>query len=234
MFEEQVKAYDFGFREIFRVMVPGVWFVIVFSPTVSKPIWALLAKAGVNFPSGLDNMKLIAAVWVTGFLWFSLQIPKRTKSYRRFVSHLRKFMMELRNTGKVLVDKPVYDYYLATLLPATATVRVHYFASMYYMLMDVAAISFVAVVLNGISLVTEILLKMSTIPLKVIVTSHYADVLILVALASIAIVERIAAMKFLKDVMQFSLFCLLVKKNEVQSLVKIAQESAALERMGRD
>lgn len=234
MFEEKAEPFKFGFRELFRIMIPGVWLLIVFSNTVSISLWNYISKIGIKYPDNLDNFKLIVLAWLLGFFWFSLQLPKKLGRYKKFVKHLKEFMLKLHDEEQKLVDKPVYDYYLAVILSSTARIRIHYFASMYYMAMDIAIISFVAFGLNIIFLLFKIILEENTFPVNYILTIHSNDLFLLLLLGGLAFIEKYSAKKFLNDVMIFSLYCLQVNKNELRDLIELAQTTDALQKMSND
>jgi hypothetical protein len=225
MFDQTADVYKFGFREIFRIMAPGVWLLVVFSNIFSSSLWAFLSKIAITYPQGLSTAELLALAWIIGFVWFSLQVSKRLPKYKKYVNKLQGFMYTLKAPNKGLVDKPVYDYYIANIVPSAVRVRIHYFASMYYMIMDLAAISGLAFLMNiGAHLIN------SVFQLGLFKTS-LKDIVLTLLLAIIYIIERRGAMRFLKDVMLFSLFCLKSNKSKVAMLISVAQDSNDLEVM---
>ena len=119
------------------------------------------------------------------------------------------------------MDKPAYDYFMDIYLPSGATWRIHYFASLYYMFMDVAIIS---IIWFGVML-GFFVFNLFWLPI------YISDILSLIVLSIAAILEMLSARRFLKDVELFSLFCLIANKNKLAELIAQAQETDALARM---
>ena len=95
-----IEHYRFGFREIFRVAVPGVW-ALLCALFLSSPMWKALSHLGVS--GGIDTLdifELVIFALAFGFFWFSLQLPRRLGQYKTAVQHLRGYMLDLGNKEK--------------------------------------------------------------------------------------------------------------------------------------
>lgn len=215
MMHDNVESFKFGFREFFRVVVPGTCILLVLSPVVSRPIFDLGLLSQDVYGALRDPVLASAVAGVMGFLWFSIQIPKRLRRYRAYVSHLRRFMVSLggNDGGPLLVDKPFYDFYLSCVLPATARMRIHYFASMYYMLADVGTILVIAGVLNGFAALVVVGERGLS---QEIVGALYLPVAVL----GVGVFTLRSSYRFLRDVMVFSLFCLVHHRQEVMVMIR--------------
>jgi hypothetical protein len=227
MIDKNIDFYSFGFREVFRIMIPGLWIIIIFSNKISKPIWDFLSKFDINYPQNIDTFLLLSVTWIIGFIWFSIQLSKKLKCYKAYVLQLRNFMMELRDLKNEveLIDKPVYQYYLANVLSPASRVRIHYFASLYYMLMDISIITFLVIILNLIILIINLIFWGNFF------TYSINETIIFVILGMVGLLVYFSAHKFLKDVMLFSLYCLQINKVELKKLINIAQETNHLQKM---
>lgn len=224
MVEEVVEFYKFNFREVFRVGIPGLWFLVC-AHFLSSPIWKTLSYLeiikvtnGLNF---LNTFELIILALGFGLLWFSLQIPRKLPKYKKAVSHLKDYMLQLVDKKEPLIDKPAYDYLMENYLPSGAKWRIHYFASMYYMFMDITIISIIWFFVNFFFFIYNL----SWSPIL------FFDIFPLIILGTAIIFEISSSDKFLIDVELFSLYCLMVNKIKLTELIKIAQESDVLNNM---
>lgn len=223
------EGWQLGFREFFRMIVPGVGFLVLGSPYVSQFLWAALGTDQLD--PDLIVFAIIAALLV-GLAWFSMQIPKRMGLYRRRVDFLRRLMTSLVD-DEDLIDKPAYQFLVDCVIHPSAGIRVHYFASYYYMLMDLALIAYALLTGNIIGLIALTIAAMSS---PVDLTDAIFAQIIACPKASLVIPGLLlfgavcwkSSIHFLDDIMEFSIFIIEKYKEDAQALSQIAAQSSIL------
>jgi hypothetical protein len=214
--------WKLGFRELFRVGVPSLALLVCGSRPLSPVLWSMFGDELGKKMTGLGRTHQVAAVALAALIWFGLQVPKRLPAYRRRVKILQRRMLQ-PFPGVVATEKPAYQYLVDCEIEPRAGARIHYFASYYYMFMDISLIAMTFLLANGTAwIVLRILhLRAEGLTMGLVVGS-------LGTLGVLAIVCGRAAMRFLDDIMAFSIF--VVERYDVASkaLVDLALNSASL------
>ena len=144
MDEAKFGPFELGFRELYRIAIPG---------------YVSLALATMVFPD-LNSLDLITKVIVgffLGLITYSLRISRKIPPYRCF------FNKQTTRLQKAIVDccdfdteckftlrksKAVYSHFLQRFVEPNLRERIHYFTSFYYMFTDVSFILFFYSVVN--------------------------------------------------------------------------------------
>jgi hypothetical protein len=146
MGEEEIEAGSFselnlGIRELFRVVVPGAYAVV---------LWAWLGSENTRQSLGEShNLASIAISILVGLLAYGLQVHERWWPYDLVFDKHRKSLndavaatVNADNTDNYVSE---YKYFLETYAQQMKD-RIHYFSSFYYMLDEMSLISAVAAV----------------------------------------------------------------------------------------
>ncbi len=231
-----VSDWKFSFREFFRMAVPGLSLLVIGSPVFSPFLWGSVRLDGNSLEVASKPYTVIAAL-LFGLVWFSAQMPKKISLYRRRVALLKKLMLEgIPDTD--IIDKPAYQYLIECVIPSLASQRVHYFASYYYMLMDVALVSLLFAVLNSVSAIVRFMISYDTLNgmwwnVEAYILGYGLMACAPILLVCLGIMCWRSSVYFLDDVMQFSIFVVEAHKKEAHKLSIISGKSEILREYNR-
>lgn len=146
MDKAQLGPFELGFRELYRIAIPG---------------YVSLALATMVFPD-LNLFDLITKVIVgffLGLITYSMRISRRIPIYRRFFGkQTKKLQNEIVNCCdfdtrcelRLKESKAIYSHFLERFVGPNLRERIHYFTSFYYMFTDVSFILLFYSVLNPV------------------------------------------------------------------------------------
>ena len=142
----QFAPFELGFRELYRIAIPG---------------YVSLALATTVFPD-LNSLDLITKIIVGFFLGLvtysvriSRNIPPYCRSFKKQTERLQDTIADCcdfgaRSTLELRKSKAIYSHFLERFIKPDLRERIHYFTSFYYMFTDV---SFILVIYSGLNLV---------------------------------------------------------------------------------
>lgn len=126
--EEPTEALGLGFRELFRILVPGLY---------ATGLVRLIASPFDRIKEiSADGVEKLAISIALGLLLYAARVHEKIPGFRGFFkSELARLNTEISKvTGKNRDHTYEYKYFLETRVSSSLRDRIHYFSSFYYML----------------------------------------------------------------------------------------------------
>lgn len=126
--EDPTEALGLGFRELFRILVPGFY-----AAGLIRLIGAPFERVKEFSSEGMEKLAISIAL---GLVLYAARVHEKVPGYRGFYkTELNKLNSEISRVTKKDRDHTYeYKYFLETRVSAGLRDRIHYFSSFYYML----------------------------------------------------------------------------------------------------
>jgi hypothetical protein len=136
---EQFSELSIGIRELFRIVIPGAYVLILFE-------WLTAGRIDQSAGEG-RTLARVAFSALAGLIAYGFQVHEKWLPYRdvfkKDVTRLTNAIVEAANCDRSRDLRKEYKYFLETRAPLVKE-RIHYFSSFYYMLDEMSLISAIA------------------------------------------------------------------------------------------
>ena len=136
--EEPTETLGLGFRELFRILVPGLY--------TAALIRAIAPFDRVKEVSS-DAIGMLAISIALGLVLYAARVHEKVPGYKGFFKReLAKLNSEISKSSETERDHTyAYKYFLEASVSSGLRDRIHYFSSFYYMLCAISLSSFLGV-----------------------------------------------------------------------------------------
>lgn len=127
-------SISLGFRELFRIFVPGAYAFGVARYFTAQPHWLFGTTGGV-----------LGSVFFLGLIAYAFHVHENIWPYKKhFRTHTDKLNAAVALAASLKAEgqhKNFYKYFLESRVPSSLRERIHYFSSFYYMLAELSFLS---------------------------------------------------------------------------------------------